>query len=85
MHGRGPKEDDVTQLPATEAHLVVRQRQAERRQRSEIQQLVTGASGEDQGTVPSDLVGRLLGRPAHAHPVPIPARPQLGLVLEPEA
>jgi hypothetical protein len=75
----------MTQLPPTEAHRVVVQRQAERRRRSEIQQLVDEASHEAAGTTASDLVSRLLGRPAHVHPVRVPVRAEPAFALEPES
>ena len=75
----------MTQLPPNEAHRVVVQRQAERRRRSEIRQLVDEAGLAPAGTPPSDLVVRLLGRPAHAHPVRIPTGHGVVFTLEPDA
>ena len=74
----------MTQLPPSEAHRVVVHRQDERRRRSEIRQLVDEAGLAPAGTTPSDLVVRLLGRPAHAHPVRFPAGQGAVFALEPD-
>lgn len=74
----------MTRLPPTEALLMIRLEQAQRRRRSEIQELVEGGRQGEGGTLPSDVVVRLLGRPAKGHPIRVHGHAHAALALDAE-
>ena len=74
----------MNRLPAIEAYGLTMREQQDRRRGSELAQLVTEAHRRPHEPAPSDLVGRLAGRPSLGHPVAVPFGLDERLGLEPE-